>query len=186
MYYRDATGALLVYDITDSHSFERVKAWVKELRKVVGPSISLAIAGNKCDLESKRHVPADVAQAYADEVGALHVLTSAKTGAGLHDAFAALTRSECRAMTATSTTQPPNGTRRSTLQKWQAPGPPQAAWGARGAVAVVAAAPSWCCWTRRSLHRPSLGGAAPADDLPVCLSALPPRAHMMILPGSRQ
>ncbi|CAE7436412.1 RAB21, partial [Symbiodinium sp. KB8] len=76
LYYRDATGALLVYDITDSHSFERVKAWVKELRKVVGPSISLAIAGNKCDLESKRHVPADVAQAYADEVGALHVLTS--------------------------------------------------------------------------------------------------------------
>lgn len=94
LYYRDANGALLVYDITDSHSFQRVRDWVKELRKVVGPGIAIALAGNKCDLESKRHVPADEALAYAEEVGALHVLTSAKTGKGLLEAFQALTASE--------------------------------------------------------------------------------------------
>merc|ERR1711966_220911 len=34
IYYRDADAALLVYDITDSDSFNKVKTWVKELRKM--------------------------------------------------------------------------------------------------------------------------------------------------------
>merc|ERR1719277_2881142 len=34
IYYRDADGALLVYDITDCQSFERVAKWVSELRSV--------------------------------------------------------------------------------------------------------------------------------------------------------
>ena len=32
MYYRDASGAVLVYDITFRESFSRVVNWVKELR----------------------------------------------------------------------------------------------------------------------------------------------------------
>ena len=35
IYYRDAQAALLVFDITDTDSFERVKTWVKELRAMV-------------------------------------------------------------------------------------------------------------------------------------------------------
>ena len=31
IYYRDADGALLVYDITDSESFSKVRKWVKEM-----------------------------------------------------------------------------------------------------------------------------------------------------------
>jgi Ras-related protein Rab-21 len=84
---------LLVYDITDGDSFKRVREWVKELRKVVGPSIKLAIAGNKCDLVSKRHVTQEEAESYANEVGATHTLTSAKSGSGLVDVFQALTKS---------------------------------------------------------------------------------------------
>lgn len=49
-------GALLVYDITDAESFVKVKKWVKELRKIVGNDIIIAIAGNKVDLEKNRHV----------------------------------------------------------------------------------------------------------------------------------
>ncbi len=93
LYYRDADGALLVYDITDGDSFQRVRDWVKELRKVVGPSIKLAIAGNKCDMMSKRHVSEEVAEAYAKEVGATHTLTSAKTGTGLNEVFQTIAKS---------------------------------------------------------------------------------------------
>jgi Ras-related protein Rab-21 len=46
----------LVYDITDAESFVKVKKWVKELRKIVGNDIVIAIAGNKIDLEKNRHV----------------------------------------------------------------------------------------------------------------------------------
>ena len=56
IYYRDANGAVLVYDITDADSFTKVKTWIKELRKMLGNDISLAIAGNKIDLEKQRHV----------------------------------------------------------------------------------------------------------------------------------
>ena len=52
----DIDGALLVYDITDAESFNKVKAWVKELRKILGNEIAVAIAGNKIDLEKNRNV----------------------------------------------------------------------------------------------------------------------------------
>ena len=40
-----------MYDITDEDSFQKVKVWVKELRRMVGADICLTIAGNKIDLE---------------------------------------------------------------------------------------------------------------------------------------
>ena len=45
-----------MYDITDAESFNKVKKWVKELRKIVGNDIAIAIAGNKVDLEKNRNV----------------------------------------------------------------------------------------------------------------------------------
>jgi len=64
IYYRDASGALLVYDITDAESFNKVKNWVKELRKIVGSEIIIVIAGNKIDLEKNRHVNEEEAVRY--------------------------------------------------------------------------------------------------------------------------
>ena len=58
IYYRDADGALLVYDITDSDSFAKVKNWVKELKKMVGQDIVLCIAGeqNLCPQKDRRGI----------------------------------------------------------------------------------------------------------------------------------
>lgn len=93
IYYRDANGALLVYDITDRDSFTKVRNWVKELRKIVdGEGIVLVIAGNKADLEKKRQVDPDEAQKYADSVGAIHMLVSAKSGNNVEAAFLEITK----------------------------------------------------------------------------------------------
>lgn len=92
IYYRDANGALLVYDITDRDSFTKVRNWVKELRKIVGKDIVLVIAGNKIDLEKKRQVNEREAVEYAKSVGAQHMLTSAKTGKGVEATFLAITK----------------------------------------------------------------------------------------------
>ncbi len=62
IYYRDANGAVLLYDITDEDSFQRVKNWVKELRKMLGTNVSLCIAGNKTDLERNRVVSREEAE----------------------------------------------------------------------------------------------------------------------------
>lgn len=87
IYYRDANGALLVYDITDRESFNKVRNWVKELRKIVGNNITLVIAGNKVDLEKRRQVDAQEAIDYAKSVNAEHLLCSAKTGKGVEETF---------------------------------------------------------------------------------------------------
>jgi Ras-related protein Rab-21 len=87
-------GALLVYDITDAESFVKVKKWVKELRKIVGNDIVIAIAGNKIDLEKNRHVDEREAVEYAASVGAQHFPTSAKSNKGLEEVFADIATSE--------------------------------------------------------------------------------------------
>jgi len=92
IYYRDADGALLVYDITDEQSFKKVTTWVKELRKIVGKDMAITIAGNKIDLEKNRHVSEKDALEYAETVGATHYHTSAKLNKGLDDAFVDLSR----------------------------------------------------------------------------------------------
>jgi len=58
-----SNGAVLVYDITDQDSFQKVKNWVKELKKMLGSEVCLTIAGNKIDLEKDRNVPNDEAEA---------------------------------------------------------------------------------------------------------------------------
>jgi len=92
IYYRDANGALLVYDITDKDSFTKVRNWVKELRKIVGQDIKVCIAGNKSDLAKRRQVNEAEALEYARSVGATHVHTSAKTGRGVNEVFLELTK----------------------------------------------------------------------------------------------
>ncbi|XP_065187494.1 ras-related protein Rab-21-like [Sycon ciliatum] len=92
IYYRDSNGALLVYDITDEDSFQKVRNWVKELRKMLGDDISLVIVGNKSDLEKNRHVSKEEAEEYAASVGAKHFSTSAKLNRGIDDVFLDLTK----------------------------------------------------------------------------------------------
>jgi len=92
IYYREANGALLVYDITDRDSFSKVRNWVKELRKIVGKDIVLLIAGNKCDLAKHRQVSDEDAEKFAASVGATHIVCSAKTGKNVEQLFLELTK----------------------------------------------------------------------------------------------
>lgn len=78
MYYRGASAAIIVYDITNPDSFTGAKSWVKELQRRGDPNVVIALAGNKADLESRRKVEFEEANAYAEENGILHLETSAK------------------------------------------------------------------------------------------------------------
>uniref|UniRef100_A0A8C5HRP4 Ras-related protein Rab-5B-like n=1 Tax=Gouania willdenowi TaxID=441366 RepID=A0A8C5HRP4_GOUWI len=60
MYYRGAQAAIVVFDITKPDTFERAKAWVKELQRQASPNIVIALAGNKADLSEKRLVEYEV------------------------------------------------------------------------------------------------------------------------------
>ena len=105
IYYRSAMGAIIVYDITDRSSFERVVAWVKELRKMAEPGISIVIAGNKCDLEAERKIGVEEAVRYAESVGAAHFNTSAKSGQGVKELYDELAKQVMKHLTANSIPQ---------------------------------------------------------------------------------
>eukprot|EP01063_Lacrimia_lanifica_P024367 TRINITY_DN32290_c0_g1_i1.p3 TRINITY_DN32290_c0_g1~~TRINITY_DN32290_c0_g1_i1.p3 ORF type:complete len:208 (+),score=97.86 TRINITY_DN32290_c0_g1_i1:142-765(+) len=92
IYYRDANGALVVYDITDADTFDKVKMWVRELRKMVGDDIRIVVAGNKADMMSKRTVDENMVLNYCAELDAEHIYTSAKNGSGVQDVFMTLTK----------------------------------------------------------------------------------------------
>ena len=55
-YYRNAAGALMVYDTTNPISFENIQKWLQELRDHADPKISITLVGNKSDLKSLRAV----------------------------------------------------------------------------------------------------------------------------------
>lgn len=90
IYYRDAKGAILVYDITNKDSFSRVKKWVDEI-KTFNKDAILAIAGNKIDIKQFQ-VDKETALEYANQENAKHFYTSAKTGDGLDDIFIYITK----------------------------------------------------------------------------------------------
>jgi len=90
MYYRGAQAAIIVYDITSSDSFERAKAWVKELQRQGNANIVIALAGNKVDLAQHRKVPTAEAQSYSDENNLLFMETSAKAATNVNEIFVAI------------------------------------------------------------------------------------------------
>mmetsp|Transcript_21793 Transcript_21793/g.31820 ORF Transcript_21793/g.31820 Transcript_21793/m.31820 type:complete len:194 (+) Transcript_21793:144-725(+) len=92
MYYRGAAAAIVVYDITDPDSFAGAKSWVKELQRRGDPNVIIALAGNKADLEQRRKVSREEAEAYAEENGILHLVTSAKDGSNVKSLFVEIAR----------------------------------------------------------------------------------------------
>jgi small GTP-binding protein len=79
MYYRGASAALVVFDVTEPASFERAKKWVLELKaNVSNTDLIIALVGNKIDCTEDRSVEEREARQYADEQELLYVETSAK------------------------------------------------------------------------------------------------------------
>ncbi|MEW5302028.1 MAG: hypothetical protein WDW38_008657 [Sanguina aurantia] len=86
-YYRGAVGALLVYDITKSATFENVERWLKELRDHADSNIVIMLVGNKSDLKHLRDVNTDVAHGFCEREGLSFIETSALESTNVEKAF---------------------------------------------------------------------------------------------------
>lgn len=58
-YYKGASGVMLVYDITDIESFNKLGDWLIEVEKHAPNNVYKILVGNKADLEEQRQVSFD-------------------------------------------------------------------------------------------------------------------------------
>jgi Ras-related protein Rab-2A len=96
-YFRGASGALLVFDITRRSTFEHATDWLHDLRQIAEEGIEVLLVGNKSDLasssvgiagENKRAVTPQEAEEWCRRNGVMrYVETSAKSGEGVEKAF---------------------------------------------------------------------------------------------------
>lgn len=91
-YYRDAQGAILVYDVTKRNTFDKLESWLNEL-EIYGTKTNMAkmVVGNKID-NSNRELTRDDGFRFAKKHRTLFVETSAKTSEGVRDAFEEVVR----------------------------------------------------------------------------------------------
>ena len=89
-FYKDASVAILVYDITSKLSFDNIKDyWYKQIQENGEKNVVLGIAGNKCDLYEKEEISEEDAKEFAKSIGAVFALTSAKDNNGIDKLFEA-------------------------------------------------------------------------------------------------
>ena len=91
-YYKGADGIVLVYDVTDDASYEKIRDWMDQiLSNTQKDDIGLVLLGNKCDMEP-RSVTEEMGKKMAEELKVNYFETSALTGQGIKEAFEQLTR----------------------------------------------------------------------------------------------
>jgi small GTP-binding protein len=87
-FYKDATIAILVYDITRKQSFEELKNyWYDQLKTCGEKNVVIGIAGNKCDKFDEEEVSETEAKEFASSVDAVFGLTSAFKNSGIDELF---------------------------------------------------------------------------------------------------
>jgi small GTP-binding protein len=93
-HYKRARGAIIVYDITKSSTFNNVKKWMDALKANSEPDIIIMLVGNKLDLVSgnpkERKVPREVAEKFATEQKMLFDETSAVSNVKVKESFEVL------------------------------------------------------------------------------------------------
>ena len=88
LYYRSALWAILVFDITNLHSFQDLYEWIQDLKEKMETGMNLVLVGNKVDLADKRVVSYSDALNLSTQFSAkFYIETSAATGAGVYQLF---------------------------------------------------------------------------------------------------
>jgi small GTP-binding protein len=82
-FYRNSDGVIIVYDVTNKSSFEKVQEWVQSINDNTERNIKMVLVGNKIDLQ--REVTTDEGKKIAEYYKIPFFETSAKDNIGIAD-----------------------------------------------------------------------------------------------------
>ncbi|KAG2393290.1 hypothetical protein C9374_006821 [Naegleria lovaniensis] len=90
-FYRGAHGAMIVFDLSNRNTFEKVEdKWISQLRKYGEPNCIIILVGNKSDLVDQRQISVEEASQFAQKHGAYYMETSALNASNVELAFSTL------------------------------------------------------------------------------------------------
>ena len=93
IFYKDAQIIVLVYSIDNLSSFQALKDyWYKEVKNNCLSNVIFAVVGNKNDLYNNSQVKEQEALEWADSIGGIFQLTSAKSNSGIDLLFSNLAK----------------------------------------------------------------------------------------------
>ena len=83
-YYNGADGIILIFDITNKESFEKISFWIQDLsNKIDLDNTCLILIGNKTDLKDQRKVSVEESQKYAAQYNIEYYEVSALKNVGI-------------------------------------------------------------------------------------------------------
>jgi small GTP-binding protein len=86
-YFRGALGAILVFALDDTSSFEELSSWLGDLLSFASPNAAILLVGNKADLVDTRRITAAEAEQFAERHGFAYIEASALDGRNVAEAF---------------------------------------------------------------------------------------------------
>eukprot|EP01063_Lacrimia_lanifica_P014311 TRINITY_DN2092_c0_g1_i1.p1 TRINITY_DN2092_c0_g1~~TRINITY_DN2092_c0_g1_i1.p1 ORF type:complete len:234 (+),score=53.25 TRINITY_DN2092_c0_g1_i1:108-809(+) len=145
VYFNNAMGFVIVYDVTDDATLERAERIAKELKTVhkAHADAPVIVMGTKVDLARKsdgtmRLNVLSKATDFAESINAKHFVTSSKTGEGVTEAFAEMANGVFKLVTKRENDSPRLG---SPLAKLSSPRSPRSPRGHRMVVVEDEATP---------------------------------------------
>lgn len=95
-YFRKAKGIILMYDVTEKHTYLNIRNWMSTISNSASESVAVLLLANKIDLREvkgpERCVPSQEGERLAAEYGILFLETSVKSGTNLDSSMANLIR----------------------------------------------------------------------------------------------
>ena len=86
-YFHTSDGFLIVYDISNKESFEKLDFWYEQIKLNAPENTKCIVVGNKCDLEEKRKVNKEEGETFSRENNINFYETSAKDGINVNNVF---------------------------------------------------------------------------------------------------
>jgi len=86
-FYDGANCAMIVVDRTREDTLYNIKNWIRDIKESISQPIPIIIVANKSDLVNEIVLSEEKIREEADQTGYNYIITSAKTGENVNDAF---------------------------------------------------------------------------------------------------